>query len=162
MHRAVRALLEGKTFSPTKTADSRFHMKAGWNSEEAKEGMPVNKERAAAELAIARWTGNLLERTYPGHPWHVETTIGRNGMGGLIKIRINGIMPGNYWNVVQLADTLTDPGGKRTVLRAAGELLERYKLPRANFDADNFRAAIRAMPLLERTTGRGHVAPLID
>lgn len=159
MHRAVRALLDGRTFSPTKKEDARFKPVASY--EHHGDG-PIEDPHAAAKLSIARWTGNLLERTYPGHAWHVEVEIGRNGMGGLIKLRLNGIMPGNRWYIVKLADTLCDPGGKRTVLKGAGELLERYKLPRGNFDLDNWRVALNQMPVADRITGRGHLAPLID
>lgn len=113
---------------------------------------------AGAKVAVAKWAGELLARDFPGHAWHVEVTM--SGTGGLIKIRLNGIMPANRWYCVQLADTLTDPGGRRTVLKGAAELLERYRIRRGNFSLDDFRNAIAAMPLGERRTGRGHLAPL--
>lgn len=113
---------------------------------------------AHAKMAAAKWTGDLLERNYPGHPWHVEVVM--NKTGGLIKIRLNGIMPGDRWYVCQLRDVISDPGGRRTVLRGAGELLERYRIPRTGFNLTEWRLAMDRMPISARQTGRGHVAPL--
>lgn len=121
---------------------------------------------ADAKIAVAKWVGNLLERTYPGHAWHVEVLItannGQRATGGIIKIRLNGIMPPNYWYNIKLGDTLTDPGGKRTVLKGAGELLERYRLHRGAFDLDQWRQAMNSMPIAERMKGKGYRAPLLQ
>lgn len=114
---------------------------------------------AKPKMAIAKWTGDLLNREYAGHAWHVEVTM--SAKGGIIKIRLNGIMPGNRWYVVKLDEVLTDPGGKRTVLRGAGELLERYQIRRGGFNLDQWRNALAAMPIQDRISGRGHLAPLI-
>ncbi|MCS6760154.1 MAG: hypothetical protein MO852_15395, partial [Candidatus Devosia euplotis] len=111
---------------------------------------------ARAKVATAKWTGELLNRVYPGHPWNVEVIMSRTG--GLIKIQIKGLMPTDRWYVCQLHDVLTDPGGKRTVLRGAGELLERYQLRRGAFSIDHWQAAMNLAPM----TGRGPVAPLLD
>lgn len=160
MHRSVRALLDGKTFSPTKLDATRFHAQTGYIK--PTDGEKLDPVKTRAEVGTCKWVGALLERTYPGHPWQVQCTIGRQGRGGIIKLRINGLMPADRWWVVQLADTLTDPGGKRTVLAGAAALLEMYRIPRGNFDMDHFRAAMNAMPIGARLTGRGHLAPLIS
>jgi hypothetical protein len=119
---------------------------------------------AAAKIAIAQWTGDMLNRVYPGHAWHCEVLIQRGTgahAGGVIKIRLNGIMPPDRWYVVNLADVMTDPGGKRTVLKGAGEILERYSIPRGRFDIDHWRQALNAMPVSAKTRGKGHLEPLI-
>lgn len=110
---------------------------------------------ARAKVETAKWTGDLLNRNYPGHPWIVEVVMARNG--GLIKIRLQGLMPANRWYCVQLNDVLTDPGGRRTVLRGAGELLERYSISRGAFSVDDWQTAMSLTPV----TGRGHLAPLL-
>lgn len=112
------------------------------------------------EVAIAKWVGNRLERFYPGHAWHVVTRIGFDGRNGNIQIRLNGIMPANMWMNVLLSEALDDPTGK-VILRRAGELLERYKLPRGNFDLDHWRQALNAMPIAVKKLGRGYKAPLL-
>jgi len=114
---------------------------------------------AKAKMATAKWTGELLNREYPGHAWLVEVVMYANG--GIIKIRLNGIMPPNRWYVVKLHDVISDVGGKRTVLKGAGELLERYQIRRGAFNLDHWRNALEAMPLGSRLTGRGHLAPLL-
>lgn len=141
----------------------RFDMKARYEHPDLGDD-PTQDPYAQAKMETARWVGTLLERVYPGHAWHVEVVIQRGTAmfaGGLVKLRLNGIMPANRWYVVQLADVLTDPGGKRTVLKGAGELLERYGIPRTRFDLDHWRLALNAMPLSAKRTGRGHLAPLL-
>ncbi len=138
----------------------RFNLKAHYEHPDLGDD-PRPDPMARANMAIVKWVGALLERSYPGHAWHVEAQIGQHGRNGIIKLRLNGIMPANRWYVVKLSDTLTDPGGKRTVLKGAGELLERYNLPRNKFNVDDWRMALNAMPAQARLTGRGHLAPLI-
>jgi len=128
-----------------------FEMKAGLIAGEGDDA------QAAAKLAIARWTGELLQRHYPGHAWHVEVAM--NARGGLIKIRINYLMPPNYWYNIKLSDAVSDPSGQ-LVKRGAGELLERYNIPRTGFMVDAWRTALNAMPIEAKLKGRGHLAPL--
>lgn len=119
---------------------------------------------ATAKMATAKWAGDLLNRVYPGHAWHVEVVIQRGTgsfAGGLIKIRLNGLMPADRWYVVPLSAAVSDPGGKQTVLKGAGELLERYRIPRGGFDMDHWRAALNAMPVEAKNRGKGHLDPLI-
>lgn len=141
---------------------NRFRMEYGYEAPLADKGYERPTDKAAAEIATAKWVGELLIRSFPGHPWHVEVEIGKiHARDGLIKIRLNGIMPANYWYNVKMSAVLTDPGGKRTVLKGAGEILERYNLPRSRFDGDHWRVAMNQMPIARRLTGRGHLAPLI-
>jgi hypothetical protein len=107
-----------------------------------------------AKMATAKWTGELLQRHYPGHPWMVEVRM--NHLGGVIQIQLRGIMPTNYWYSVKLSNVISDPGGKRTVLKGAGELLERYGIARARFSIDQWQQALQSFPI----NGRGHLEPL--
>ncbi len=108
---------------------------------------------ANEKMAIAKWTGELLNRHYPGHPWYCEVVM--NKTGGLIKIQLRGLMPADRWYCCQLSQVITDPGGKRTVIKGAGEILERYQIKRGAFDLNDWQAAMSLTPL----TGRGHLAP---
>ena len=54
------------------------------------------------------------------------------------------------WNyVLHLSDLKGDPGF-RSVGRAAGEILERLRLPRSAFSASDFTDAILRQPLIRR------------
>lgn len=107
-----------------------------------------------AKLATAKWTADLLQRHYSGHPWHVEVRMNR--WGGVIQIQLRGLMPADRWYVVHLSQAISDPGGKTTVLRGAGELLERYNIPRSNFSVDHWQQALQR----SFNNGRGDVTPL--
>lgn len=112
-------------------------------------------EHGRAEVETAKWVGELLHRSYPGHPWFVEVRGDR--LGAVIQIQLRGVMPPDRWYVVKFNDVLTDPGGKRTVLRGAGELLERYQIPRTGFSIDEWKLALQRFPI---GNGRGHLEPL--
>lgn len=118
----------------------------------------------AVKMATAKWVAEIIEHHYPGHAWHVVVNItahkGGRPTGGLIQIRLNGLMPPNHWYSIQLADTLC-VGGRQRVMKGAGELLERYNIPRTGFMLDHWRAALAAIPLDRRRLGRGHLAPLL-
>lgn len=149
----------------SKQRDMRFRPQVGYEHPGLGDDLEADTSTAQAEVATARWVGTFLDRHFQGHAWHVEVQItahrGGRPTDGVIKIRLNGIMPPNRWYLVKLSDTLNDPKGK-TIMRAGGELLERYRLRRGNFDLDQWRNALAAMPLVGRAMGRGHDAPLRD
>lgn len=109
---------------------------------------------AAAKMETARWVGELLNRTYQGHPWFCEVVMSRTG--GVVKMQLRGLMPPDRWYVVKLSDVASDPGGRRTILKGAGELLERYNVPRGGFSIDHWKQALNLAPI----KGRGHLEPL--
>ena len=156
----AKAFLEGRTLTPTR-GKARFSLDMQYE----KPGLGDTAEddpNKAIDLATCKWVGTLLEAAYPGHPWQVQASLGKQRRDGLIRIRLNGIMPPNYWFNLKFSAVLEkNGGGKRAVQQAAGELLERYNLRRGNFDLDDWRLALNAMPLHSRQTGRGHLAPLL-
>ncbi len=109
---------------------------------------------ARVKMATCKWTGELLERHYPGHTWWVEVDGDR--FGAVIKIQIRVLMPADRWYVVNFRDAVSDPGGRR-IINGAGELLERYGIPRTGFTVDNWKAALARFPI---GNGRGHLEPL--
>jgi hypothetical protein len=102
-------------------------------------------EFAPAELATCKWVGEKLERFYPGHPWMVMCRMSKTG--GIVQIQLRGLMPVDYWYVLQLDDVLHDASGTGTVRRAAGELLERYQIARGKFSDTDWRSAINLNPI---------------
>lgn len=79
---------------------------------------------AAREVELANRMADVLNRQYPGHLWMVHASI----KGGVVHIR-NLYLSGKWGFVVKLADVLADVENKQ-LMRAAGELLERYRLRR--------------------------------
>jgi hypothetical protein len=128
----------------------RFRMNLGYEAPNLGDGPSEPDPHAAMEMATCRWVGDKLEREYPGHAWDVRCEQ------GIVRFQLRHLMPSDAWYVVKLSDLSSDPGGRRTVLRGAGELLERYNLPRRGFSVDDWRIALNKMPI----KGRGHHEPL--
>jgi len=84
------------------------------------------------EMWVARSVFALLQRHYGGHLWFVDCSVQRGG----VAISIPILLGGNWVYFIKLAD-LT-PG---EVVRAGGEILERYRLPRGRFELGSFLAA---------------------
>ena len=97
-------------------------------------------QRFPWELALARRVGQTLEFHYPGQPFEIRV----DAKQGVLMIRLNPFM-GNYWHVIHLTTIKSDPG-LRCVIRAAGEILERYNIPRARFSLDHFLQAREQIP----------------
>jgi len=84
----------------------------------------------AADLQLCRVIMDALGQAYPGYLWGV----GVNHEAGVLKITLN--VPqllrkgmGEAGFLLHIA-TAIGPGGAKKVLSAAGEILERYRLPR--------------------------------
>jgi len=88
------------------------------------------------DISLARAIGERLNHWYPGHPWYVETSHA----GGIAKISIPMVMGAVNCYVLHINDLKSDPSFG-SVMKAGGEILERYKMPRAGFDASDFIAA---------------------
>lgn len=84
-------------------------------------------QRASLELAAARAAATTLESKYPGWAWMVEV----DARQGVVKVRSMRI-PGKWGFVMKL--NAVDADGK-ALMRAGGELLERYNLKRARHKA---------------------------
>jgi hypothetical protein len=89
-------------------------------------------DRTAYELWVARRAFDLLDEAYPGHLWFVDFDLARGGMCVSIPL----LTGGNWAYFIRQRD-LTP----RRVVRAGGELLERYGLARGALRVDQFVAA---------------------
>lgn len=103
----------------------------------------------AADLALTKMIAEVLERHYPAHPWMVEVSHAK----GCAFISLPIIMKRNQKYVLHIDKLKMDPG-LRSVMRAAGEILERHNVPRAGFAIDHFLAARNAGPLGRRPQPR--------
>jgi hypothetical protein len=79
------------------------------------------------ELEIATYIAETLLRKYPGYPWAVQV----NGEGGIATIQLDFT---GKWAFVLHLKALEHDLELKSVMRAGGELLERYKLRRGAAD----------------------------
>ena len=92
-----------------------------------------------ANATLTRMVGERLMAAYPGHPWGVCSEIEH----GIVKISLQGF---NQWcHVLKVERRKGDPA-MRPVLKAAGEMLERFKMPRKGFSFADWHAASRKYP----------------
>lgn len=77
-----------------------------------------------ADLDTARSIAETLHRHYPGHLWAVHAS-GETGIATIHNLRLSG----RWGFVIRLLELQQDPG-LRMVVRAGGELLERWALSR--------------------------------
>jgi hypothetical protein len=81
------------------------------------------------ELLVARSVFALLQQHYGGHLWFVDCSTQRGG----VAISIPILLGGNWVYFIRLADL-----DSAAVVRAGGEILERYRLPRGAFELGAF------------------------
>lgn len=88
---------------------------------------------------LCRNIGEILVKAYPGWLWAVHP----QEKGGMVNIR-NMHLHGAYGYRLKIGDIQNDPVVlTKTVVNAAGEVLERFGMPRGGFNADRFAQAKR-------------------
>lgn len=87
-------------------------------------------EDSANDLVHAKEFADVLTHHYPGWLWGVNV----NGETGMCDIR-NFNLSGSHGFRLKLPDMYTISSFKKEIIRAGGEMLERYKQPRGAFDA---------------------------
>lgn len=93
----------------------------------------------AANAAMCKLIGRKLAEVYPGHPWGVVSEIEH----GIVKICLQGF---TQWPVTIRVSTLKGDPSLRAVVKYAGELLERLKMPRKGFSMADWRTANQRLP----------------
>lgn len=92
--------------------------------------------RYAQDVAWAKQLSEVLQRHYPGHLWavNVETRT------GLITIR-DMYLSGQWGYVLKMGAVYSASSLERDAVRAAGEILERFRMGRAQFVAEQYADA---------------------
>ena len=83
----------------------------------------------ATDVLLAKNAAAILDKHYPGHLWGINV----DGAGGVMQV-FNLALSGR-WGFILKLDKI-DPELK-AVMRAGGELLERYRLKRGGLVLDN-------------------------
>lgn len=91
---------------------------------------------AEADFLLGKRIYRALQHWYPDQRWMVRVTHA----GGIIAISLPVLMKRNLYQIVHIPSLAADPG-MRSIMRAAGECLERLGLPRAGFHLDRFLEA---------------------
>lgn len=84
----------------------------------------------ANDMLTAKNMAEVLHRHYPGHLWGVNC----DGRTGMIYIR-NLSLSGEMGFKLKMPDIYSASDLDKEVMRAGGEILERYRLSRGKFDA---------------------------
>lgn len=98
------------------------------------------------DFRLAKELSELLDRHYPGHLWAVSADH-KNGIVTIQNLRLSG----RWGFIVKIANLANDPG-RRSVIRAGGELLERYNVARGRFNVADLS---HLKPWARPTTGLG-------
>jgi hypothetical protein len=107
---------------------NQYEAPAGPNSELADD--PFKR----MDLANAKWMMDILLKEYPGHLWRTVY----DGAQKMAYVSIPVLMGINKFWAINL---VTDPLTEGLLIRCAGELLERYGLPRGRFELTPFLEA---------------------
>lgn len=81
---------------------------------------------AAWDDMVCRAIGRVLHSHYRGHDWNVWVSRA----SGIAKIHLSALMSPQYPFVIRLHEGLSP----EDVIRAGGELLERFNIPRSTVD----------------------------
>lgn len=95
-----------------------------------------NDPYARADAALTAAVFHKLWQCYPGHPWSVEADHEQ----GIVKLRLEILMKGPNWFILHINTLKTDPTLK-AVMRAGGDMLERFALGRRGMLLDQFLGA---------------------
>lgn len=107
---------------------------------------------AQARLRLSEIVGQLAYGYYPNHPWKIEIKPPNEaGQDGVIQIQLAPYMGPHRWYTIPTDYVTTHNDLRIRVMRACGEILERYGVPRQGFNGDQFRAAMMAQPIQART-----------
>ena len=85
---------------------------------------PRQLDMSGASVTLAKNVGDTLHHHYPGYLWGVE--VDENG--GVVKV-LNLTLSGKWGFIMKIQD-LVLADDMRKVMRAGGEILERYRLKR--------------------------------
>jgi hypothetical protein len=87
----------------------------------------------ANDMLLAKEIADALNSHYPGHLWAVNVD-GPNGLANIRDLMLSGQM--GY--VLKLGNMFSASDFRRDVIRAGGEILERFRMARGRFDEGQY------------------------
>lgn len=106
---------------------------------------PTPDIHAEADIRLAKKFAEWLmaEFFHPG--WYVEASFA----DGIVKFNIPALMGETQWMTIRIRDLEeAGPNARKLIRKYAGELLERFNIPRnVKFDEADFAAALARNPL---------------
>jgi len=84
----------------------------------------------AKDQTLAQNIAAVLYKKYPGHLWAVNVD-GHNGVAQIMNLALSG----RWGFMIKIREIDTE---YKSIMRAGGELLERYKLKRCRLDHDEY------------------------
>lgn len=96
---------------------------------------PEDAQRAITDMNTAKAIAEKLWQQYPGHLWAVNADTHNN----IANVQLMGVS--GQWGFVLHLDKI-DPG-MQIVMRAGGEILERYNLSRTGRKDDEYAGLVR-------------------
>lgn len=91
---------------------------------------------ASPFATVENYLGNLareaLDKAYPGHMWHIETSVRQ----GIMQVKL--ISFSNWGKAIHIRNK-TPPEIVKMAVHEGGEWLERYGFPRTGLDVDDYR-----------------------
>jgi hypothetical protein len=95
-----------------------------------------------ADARLCERTLEVLQRHYAGHQWKIES----DARQGILKIQIHALMGDTLHYVILLDNVESVTAFDVAVMKAGGEILERYGLPRGPMELDKFLESRAATP----------------
>lgn len=92
--------------------------------------------RFATDVNMAKQLSEVLQKHYPGHMWAVNV----ESRTGLITIR-DLYLSGTWGYVLKIGAVYSASSLERDAVRAGGEILERFRMQRAQFVAEQYADA---------------------
>jgi hypothetical protein len=83
----------------------------------------------ASDMILAKEIADALNTHYHGHLWGVQVS-GETGMADIFLVSVSG----NMGYRLKLKNIFSASDFKRDVIRAGGEILERYRMTRGRFN----------------------------
>ena len=98
------------------------------------------------DMVLAKTAADALDKAYPGHLWAVDVN------GGMLNIR-NLLLSGEWGYRIKQASLFTASDLNARVLKAGGEILERFALARSRFSEAQYgdlKTNIAGLPVFSK------------
>lgn len=97
-------------------------------------GMLITDGQQAKDVMLAKMLGDRLDKLYPGYLWWVDV----NSRQGFINVK-NLFLSGKWGFRIDLKGIYSSSELEKDIMRAGGELLERYRMARSGFNEAQYR-----------------------